>query len=174
MARRQIPVHDSMLNNRRPGIMEALAERLGMEGPLESDDGEQTHGATAAASSSNVVAVEQAPDLKTDSSTLTSQGDQEQAEVAPRPRPAAARRAVPPVPKRAGNGAADVEVDARIVAAKGKQALYVRLPREMHEFLEDLSYRLSKTNRDASMTNLVAQAVLDKYPASMEPGEDTE
>jgi hypothetical protein len=70
--------------------------------------------------------------------------------------------------------AAPVIIDGRIIAARGKQPLYVRLPREMHEFLEDLSYRLSKTNRDASMTNLVAQAIVDKYPDSLQVTDKTE
>lgn len=66
------------------------------------------------------------------------------------------------------------QVDPRILAAKGRQALYVRLPVEMHSYLDDLSHRLMKTDRSASMTNLVAQAILEKYPDAMGPTkEDT-
>lgn len=170
MARRQIPMHESMVNPRRPGILESLAERLGVD---QAADGEAPDEVIERAADTPNKDTENAggPVQSQEGAAQPSQiGTTEvpQAPAPPRPRtPARVPKEPPKKPETPS-----VDIDGRIVAAKGKQALYVRLPREMHEFLEDLSYRLSKTNRDASMTNLVAQAIADKYPESLEARED--
>jgi len=169
--RRQIPLHESMLNPRRPGILESIGERLGVSAPPDPAELE------------NPLSVD-APAQETGEGTT-----QQSTPIGAAPEPASAS-ALPPVrsstrprsPARDNTRdappnkrePAPVEIDPRIVASKSKQALYLRLPREMHEFLADLSYRLSKINRDASMTNLVAQAIADKYPTSLDPVEETD
>lgn len=172
MARRQIPMHESMVNPRRPGILESIAERLGVDQPADS-----------VAPDDVIERAEDAPGKEDENAV----GSTQHPEAAAQPRPMGADdvpeapapkapRAPVRVPKQppTKEGTRSVDIDGRIVSAKGKQALYIRLPREMHEFLQDLSYRLSKTNRDASMTNLVAQAIADKYPEALEAREDTE
>lgn len=66
-----------------------------------------------------------------------------------------------------------IDVDVRILQSRRRQALYVRLPIAMHEYLSDLAHDLVKTNRDASMTNLVAQAILEKFPDCLDAKGDT-
>ena len=207
MARRQIPVHESMLKPGK-GILESLAEKLGV-GPEEEPE------ATGVSSPPP-----QPSPLKGEGSVASSsvQGDADAASLPPPPgragtrgrgdahRPSTETATVesPPPQHSPLKGEGDVAsssvqgegdpsladeentqqssveafrfsrdesgilVDARILSARGRQALYVRLPQAMHDYLVDLAHNLSKTNRDASMTNLVAQAILEKYPDCLE------
>jgi len=137
------------------GILESLAERLGVE---EATDGapepEQAEQPPAAAP-------EELPDVVQPKSA-GQEPESSETKIAVHPSIDSFRFSAP---------ASSTLIDERILASRGKQALYVRLPPEMHEYLEDLSHALSKASRDASMTNLVAQAILDKYPDAMEPGD---
>lgn len=142
MARRRIPVHES-LEKPPPGILEALAERLGVPETAAEPPPEDTSAEDS---------IE--PQLREDVSHTS-----EQKSV---------------YNFRISVDTSSIDIDPRIVEARRRQALYVRLPQEMHEYLQDLSHALSKTNRDASMTNLVAQAILEKFPDALGWKETTE
>jgi hypothetical protein len=167
--RRKLEIHESMKSRPTGDMMSALAAKLGVAMPeADTQDAPEPSSSGEEALGDPIVAPDEVisrhDDVTTSDPPTADPQLQAPAILLPQHRDLTLQDAT----------AAPVAIDARIIAARGKQPLYVRLPREMHEFLEDLSYRLTKINRDASMTNLVAQAIVDKYPESLQVTDRTE
>ncbi len=136
------------------GILESLADRLGVETPPDIQP-----------------EAPESQDQRNESASPT--GPTGPTGPTPQDPPPAKTQHISAVTFRISPNQSGIDVDVRILQSRRRQALYVRLPIAMHEYLSDLAHDLVKTNRDASMTNLVAQAILEKFPDCLDAKGDT-